>query len=134
MPKRTKVYAVTYGAYSDYHVGPMFLSRGMAVEYAGPDNLDRIDEFELWDAIPLKLPWYTKSGFEPPYQHAGGIRCEMRDADDEDAARWHSIETKVCEDGDENYYFLWAEGPDKEKVSAAFHERWENHWNGKVRR
>jgi hypothetical protein len=51
-----KVYVVTEGSYSDFHVSAIFSSREKAVEYMGgfPDQFNGIEEYEL-DAEPPRV-------------------------------------------------------------------------------
>lgn len=134
MVTRTTVYAVTYGEYSDWGVGPLFPTRELAEAYG---RADRVEEFDLWDAVPHKLPWTQISYFDPPLPSQDGdskpsVSRWMKDGDDADAARWPSIGPTVREHEHKTVsgvvrYSLTVEGPDGAAVRKLFNERRAEH-------
>jgi|WetSurMetagenome_2_1015567.scaffolds.fasta_scaffold15523_12 hypothetical protein len=57
----TKVYVVTEGSYSDYHIVAVFRDRKEAETFVG-SNVDEIEEYELYEKQPVRqVVYYAKA-------------------------------------------------------------------------
>lgn len=125
MITKTTLYATTYGEYSDWSVDKLFNTRedAEAALHAG----GYIDEFVLWSEPPHKLPWHTVTFSE----REGLLRQNhsSKDGDDDDAARWPSIQPEVHEyDSTYSGYNLHVEGANASANMKLFYERMKAHY------
>jgi hypothetical protein len=59
LPKATKVYAVTEGSYSDYHILALFKTRALADAHERDGEGDSVEEFLLYNRRPTRVTVYS---------------------------------------------------------------------------
>lgn len=126
--KRTTIWIVETGAYSDRYVVNAFTTEEAAKEYCALGEGD-YSAYDMWDGMPHRMPWFERRFLERPYgtplytPPQQSTSTEFKDADDDEAAAWGTRDLTVLTfESDISGHSLRVAGPTEDRVNVRFEE------------
>ena len=113
----SKVYVVTAGTYSDYHIEAIFTTKEVAQAFIDADSA-QIEAWELFDALPKRVVWWAIDTIS--WEHGGKPFERSHVMWEFETPTWNGKPYRYERWGKNRRVF----GTDKERVRKVFWDNW----------